>query len=538
MRGANAGSFVSSLETLWSVGSLGNLTDRELLQRFTDGAESGVFEILIDRHGPLVARVCRTVLVDKHAADDAYQATFMILMRKANRIWVRDSLGPWLHGVALRVAKKAKLSLTRRDRIEGGVASIEQVPFDADPASREIACVLHEELNRLPEKYRNPVVMCHLEGMTHDQAALLLDWPVGTVRGRLSRARELLRGRLARRGLAPTLVTAATVGLTKTSNAMEFRAVSLSGTFSELAVGLIDGECTIMTLAKLKWIAATLLTGTLVVATGALGGAGGEPSVKADQPKQAVRKNLVQDQQSRQAVAATKTADKPVAKTDESPRSQPKFSVDLDIDLRGKHETNISEMYTDVSTKELIEMTVEAEDKSELLEELDERIDAIKATLKQHHFGIPQEIEEDAENQKKVGKFCEDLLVKLGELREERSALRRDSVLSSFAERELESRLADDAQRRKAKRDQKSGKEGGQVIFDVAPKTTKPVPTVELVERSEHVQKSVVGNVKMSTEARLAEVEKKIDRILGAIESLKKDDSKRYGLDRPQSLLS
>ena len=185
------------------------LTDRELLERFAhrrDDAAEAAFETLLTRHGAMVLTVCRQVLGDSHAAEDAFQATFLVVVRRAGSLRVREPgcLGAWLHRVAYRIASKTRLVTARRRAREHRVA---RAGIDSpSPATdhSELRSLVHEEVNRLPAKYRAPVVLCYFEGRTHDEAAAALGWPVGTVRGRLARARNLLRARLARRGLAPS----------------------------------------------------------------------------------------------------------------------------------------------------------------------------------------------------------------------------------------------------------------------------------------------------------------------------------------------
>ncbi len=197
------------MRTLFGVGAVGGLTDRQLLDQFSTAhreAAEAAFTTLVERHGPMVLRVCRGVLGDSHDVHDAFQATFLVLVRKSGSLWVRDSLGPWLHGVAFRVATKAKVAAARRKRARA------PAPPRSPRAGRgdgrdDLASTLHEEVNRLPPKYREPIVLCYLEGLTHEGAATALGWPVGTVSGRLARARDLLRARLVRRGLAPSAGT-------------------------------------------------------------------------------------------------------------------------------------------------------------------------------------------------------------------------------------------------------------------------------------------------------------------------------------------
>jgi RNA polymerase sigma factor (sigma-70 family) len=192
-----------ALRSLWTAGSGVGLSDSELLARFADGAPDAsdtAFEVLVDRHGSMVLRVCRDILDDPHDADDAFQATFLVLVRRAGTIREPRRLSSWLHGVATRVALRARREAARRRQVEELGACIGARLIDCRGVSFPEPA-LHEELARLPEKYRAPIVLCYLQDLTHEQAAQHLGWPVGTVRGRLARARELLRGRFERRGL-------------------------------------------------------------------------------------------------------------------------------------------------------------------------------------------------------------------------------------------------------------------------------------------------------------------------------------------------
>ncbi len=202
------------LQTLFSVGACGALTDGQLLDRFATGrGEAGelAFAVLVERHGPMVLRVCRAVLRDEHEAQDAFQATFLVLARRSCSLRVGDSLGPWVYGVALRVASTARAAAIRRRRLERKAAEFAPSRAALDGRDLELERSLHDEIGRLPERCRVPVVLCLLEGLTHEQAALYLGWPVGTVKSRLANGRERLRSRLIRRGLAPG---AALAGLT------------------------------------------------------------------------------------------------------------------------------------------------------------------------------------------------------------------------------------------------------------------------------------------------------------------------------------
>ena len=181
-----------------------------MLERFLNADEidsEQAFTALVERHGPMVLGVCRHVLGQHHDAEDAFQATFLVLARKGASIRNRRVLAGWLHEVAHRIAVKARAGAVRRRTIERqGLAmsppAFEQDNQDEAAAWGELRPVLHAEVERLPERYRLPVVLSYLEGKTNEEVAALLRWPVGTVKGRLSRARDLLRSRLARRGMA------------------------------------------------------------------------------------------------------------------------------------------------------------------------------------------------------------------------------------------------------------------------------------------------------------------------------------------------
>jgi RNA polymerase sigma factor (sigma-70 family) len=212
MAKAQSSDLLHQVRTLFGPGVAGALSDAELLDRFLSRsaaaedaalAAEAAFAALVARHGPMVLGVCRRALADPNDVDDAFQATFLVLVRRARSVRVGDSLGRWLYGVARRVAAKAQ---ARSERARARSVPLEREPVASEPpADRiELLAALDEEVSRLPEKYLAPVLLCDLEGLTHAQAAARLRWPVGTVSGRLSRARDLLRNRLVRRGMAPT----------------------------------------------------------------------------------------------------------------------------------------------------------------------------------------------------------------------------------------------------------------------------------------------------------------------------------------------
>jgi RNA polymerase sigma factor (sigma-70 family) len=195
------------LQTLFDVGTVSGLSDRQLLEQFvtrrSHEAAEAAFWALVERHGPMVLRTCRGVLRDPHAAQDAFQATFLVLVSRAGSLWVQDSLGPWLHEVALRVAFRARGAAARRRTHERRWAELAAARSPRDEDRDGLEPELHEEIGRLPKRLRAAVVLCYFEGLTCEEAARRLGWPVGTVKSRLGRARDRLRSRMTRRGLVP-----------------------------------------------------------------------------------------------------------------------------------------------------------------------------------------------------------------------------------------------------------------------------------------------------------------------------------------------
>ena len=181
------------------------VADSRLLERFVCTGDEAAFEVLVWRHGPMVLALCRRVLRDSHDAEDALQATFLTLARKAGSISKRESVGSWLYKVAYRIALRAKVSAANRGALEKQLALTRPELNYSQPAleatREELNEILDDELNRLPEKYRAPIVLCFLQGKSLSEAAQELDCPRGTISTRLTRAREILRNRLARRDL-------------------------------------------------------------------------------------------------------------------------------------------------------------------------------------------------------------------------------------------------------------------------------------------------------------------------------------------------
>ena len=230
-------------------------SDAELLERFAAQRDEAAFEALLRRHGPLVWSVCRRVLDEEHAAEDAFQATFLVLVRKARSVSKRASIRSWLYGVALRVALRARQQEQLRSRRE------QETPIrcPGEATWQDVRPILDEEIQRLPEKYRLPVILCYLEGQTNDEAAQLLNCPRGTIATRLARARERLRTRLLHRGVT---LSAGTLTALLTDNALSATApplliaqtakVTLMGAASISITTLTEGVLHAMFLSKVK----------------------------------------------------------------------------------------------------------------------------------------------------------------------------------------------------------------------------------------------------------------------------------------------
>jgi RNA polymerase sigma factor (sigma-70 family) len=179
-----------------------SLSDGDLLKWFLTQREEAAFEILVRRHGPMVLGVCRRILRHSHGAEDAFQATFLVLMRKAGSITRPEVLGAWLYGVAYRIAVRAKAMTARRRTRERQAGQRAEPSRTAEELWPDLEPVLDREVNRLPSKYRIPLVLCELEGQSRKDAARHLGLPEGTLSSRLARARELLRRRMTAQGLA------------------------------------------------------------------------------------------------------------------------------------------------------------------------------------------------------------------------------------------------------------------------------------------------------------------------------------------------
>lgn len=248
----------------------GSTPDGQLLADFALRHDEAAFGALIERHGRMVLGVCRQILRSEHDAEDAFQAVFLTLAQRAGSIRKPDSVGDWLYGVAYRVSIRAKgLESRRRSRERLGM-DVEATDRGAENQATE----LHDELSRLPSKLRVPLVLCYLEGRTHEEAAKALRWPVGTVKTRLSEGKDFLRNRLVRRGLVVSVGTL--TGLLMDPSTAVLRAGLLettvkagmlagagkligSGVVSAHVVTLTQGVARAMIMTQLKIATAALL---------------------------------------------------------------------------------------------------------------------------------------------------------------------------------------------------------------------------------------------------------------------------------------
>jgi RNA polymerase sigma factor (sigma-70 family) len=280
-------STVKHLETLFDAGTLAGAPDRSLVERFAENRDALAFEAIVARHGPMVFNVCRRMLREQGDVEDAFQATFLILVRKAGALRDRNSLRPWLYGVAHRVATRARAQRTRRRAREKRPGTAKSRADCAGEAERrELMALLHEELSRLPEKHRAAIVLCDLEGLTYEEAARDLNCALGTLKTRLTTGRKRLRERLIRRGIAPATATlAAGLVAERASAAVPAKLAALTaeagvqcaigraagcGLVSTSVLTLTEGVLTTMRLFRLKMIgaAAFLAIGTCAASLG------------------------------------------------------------------------------------------------------------------------------------------------------------------------------------------------------------------------------------------------------------------------------
>jgi RNA polymerase sigma factor (sigma-70 family) len=224
-----------------------DISDEELLRRFAGSRDRGgemAFAVLVARHGPMVLGVCRRILRNPDEVDDAFQATFLVLARRAGGIRPEYSLGPWLHGVSRRVARRLQSVANRRAAILRQDELIESIPdqYREGPAEVERRLDVKEALDALPDNFREVLILCYLDGLTHEEAALRLGCPVGTVRSRLARGRALLRDRLDTWGPAVSSPARETLDAVESGRAPSILAPSLIQSTARAAARLAAGH--------------------------------------------------------------------------------------------------------------------------------------------------------------------------------------------------------------------------------------------------------------------------------------------------------
>ncbi len=277
MASRTSGSSLKHLRDLFGVGTAVGLSDHELLRRYAATQDESAFEALVARYGPLVVATCRAVLRHQFDVEDAFQATFLVLARKAGSVRAADALGGWLHRVAYRAAVQLNVEAKRRQRrTHDREVSAMDIPDTQRPAlDFDVRSIVHAEIDRLPESHRLPVVLCDLEGLTYEQAAGRLHWSMPALYHRLAKGRKLLRDRLVRRGISAVAVSAA-LELSSTS-----AAVAVPAAWAQSAVAAATGgpipatvaaltDCIIRSLlmTRLKIAAATMLAMAAIASVG------------------------------------------------------------------------------------------------------------------------------------------------------------------------------------------------------------------------------------------------------------------------------
>ena len=269
--------FLRHLARGMAAQTMANLSDRQLVEQFLASRDDSVFEVIVRRHGPMVYRVCWRALQQEQDAEDALQATFLVLAQKLHTVRKHSSLASWLHGVAYRVALKAKAQAVSRQRHERAASTSRAVPPD-ELRWKELRVVLDAELAQLPEKWRLPLILCYLEGRTQEEAAGQLSCSEKTLRRRLDEARAALGRRLSRRGViwpaalsavllsdcvAPAAVKLGLVGPTVDAAARVAggEPMTAAALVSAKVAALTKGVLKAMLLAKLKIAAAALPLG-------------------------------------------------------------------------------------------------------------------------------------------------------------------------------------------------------------------------------------------------------------------------------------
>ncbi len=349
---------LTPLRAIFDGDAAGGATDEELLDRFLEsgkGAE-GAFARLVDRHGAMVWSICRRLTSTRTDAEDAFQATFLALVRRAASIRVQGSLAPWLFAVARRIGLRS----SRQHRREGASELLLELPAEIEAPLESAARsdqirMLLDELGRLPEKYRAPILLCHLQEKTHREAAETLGWPIGTVRVRLSRGRTLLRDRLDRRGVGvATVLGCGALGPEAFALPPALKAAALRGTFAlathSVAAGTVPAAIQLLEkgaftpmLTSIKFFLAGATTTGLVALSSTVpifGWIGEGPTTTEDPNPQEATIVVEADEPQSPAVTAQYTVLEKVEEIQEDPGELRKIIPDLS-NLQRLHELKV-----------------------------------------------------------------------------------------------------------------------------------------------------------------------------------------------------
>jgi len=335
MASGTPGGTLRRLRDLFHDGSAVGLGDGTLLARYATDRDEAAFEALVARHGPMVLATCRAVLRDEHDVEDAFQATFLVLVKKARSVHAGEALGGWLHRVAYRAAVQASADARRRRRREAEASAMATLNATRTEPDLDIRSVLHEEVDRLPDRERLPVVLCDLEGLTHEQAAGRLHWTEPTLRHRLLKARRRLRERLIRRG-----VTAGAVGVVLEASAARAKtavpaalvrsavAAATGGAASMTATALSVTIIRSLSLTKLKIAAGGVLAAAMLVSMGFVASS----AARLDDPKTAMKTpDAVKEKAAARPIRSGDPKVKPQAPTESRARIEGRI-----VDLEGR----------------------------------------------------------------------------------------------------------------------------------------------------------------------------------------------------------
>ncbi|WP_435011044.1 sigma-70 family RNA polymerase sigma factor [Tundrisphaera lichenicola] len=295
MASTGIGSAYRHLRDLFGGGSTIGLADGQLLARYASSKDGAAFEALVGRHGPMVLATCRAILKNEQDAEDAFQATFLVLARKAGSVRGGEALGGWLHRVARRSAVQASVRSKRRRRKEAEASAMTPPGSATSRPVDDLKPILHEEIDRLPESQRLPVILCDLQGLTYDQAAQQLEWTEPTLRCRLARGRQKLRDRLTRRGITAPAVALLLAGSSSSASVVPsllVRSVVSAATGGTASAGVLALTQTIlrgMLMTKIKFASTALLAAIGLTTAGVIATGAGRPDHPEPSPKRVAR---------------------------------------------------------------------------------------------------------------------------------------------------------------------------------------------------------------------------------------------------------